>query len=162
MDVCQIISDGTVETEAGCWEWQRCTQSNGYGRIRMNGRTEYAHRVAYMSFKGVIADGMDVCHTCDNRRCCNPDHLFVGSRADNMRDAKDKGRIAHGEIHSERICGEKGPGAKLTLSKVCAIRRSAARGAKTGDLAILADVTTDTIRAIVRGATWKDEDKCAA
>lgn len=158
----EIILDGIVESPYGCWEWQGCVQSNGYGRVRVNGRTEYAHRVSYIAHHGEIPEGVDVCHKCDNRRCCNPAHLFIGSRFDNMQDAKKKGRISCGETHAAFICGEKGSGAKLTLNQVIAIRRAYQSGAATRDLANISMVSIDNIRSIIRGKTWRDESQCAA
>lgn len=83
-----------VQKGDGCWEWQGCTMGEaGYGLFHKDGRSVLAHRFAYELVRGAIPDGLWVLHKCDNRRCVNPDHLFLGDRADNMRDAHQKGRI---------------------------------------------------------------------
>lgn len=75
-----------------CWVWQGASKGNGYGNVRLGDKNITAHRYAYALFVGDVPDDMDVCHTCDNRFCVNPDHLFLGSRKDNMSDCKEKGR----------------------------------------------------------------------
>lgn len=75
-----------------CWVWQGASKGNGYGNVRLGTKNITAHRYAYAIFVGDVPDDMDVCHTCDNRFCVNPDHLFLGSRKDNMMDCKEKGR----------------------------------------------------------------------
>ena len=83
-------------TDKNCWEWtgSRIGQS-GYGRFcehGHNGKQGYAHRAAYEMFRGPIPKGMHVCHACDNPPCCNPDHLWLGTAAENVKDAQNKGR----------------------------------------------------------------------
>lgn len=80
-------------TACGCWEWQGATAS-GYGRVKVWRKVVSAHRLAFqLAFPEVDVKGFDVCHKCDNRRCCNPEHLFKGTRSDNMQDCKRKGRL---------------------------------------------------------------------
>ncbi|MDS1142395.1 HNH endonuclease [Pusillimonas sp. SM2304] len=79
--------------EGGCHEWTSTLNNGGYGKFFMPELGQApAHRVAYMMHKGEIPLGLCVCHTCDNRKCVNPDHLFLGSHSDNARDMVRKGR----------------------------------------------------------------------
>ena len=86
--------------ENECWNWQGHVRENGYCRTSVRGKSVYVHRLAHSLAKGRTPRNLDVCHTCDNRRCCNPDHLFLGTRETNMKDAKEKGRLSTGIMHS--------------------------------------------------------------
>lgn len=88
----------TRETETGCMEFTGCVQANGYSRATVARKTDYGHRHIYRLVKGEIPTGMDVCHSCDNRRCINPEHLFLGTRLENMKDCVQKGRQARGSM----------------------------------------------------------------
>jgi hypothetical protein len=86
------IRSRSIETENGCWEWTRSITKDGYGQAG-HPTEKRAHRLSWNIFKGEIPMFDIVCHKCDNRRCVNPDHLFLGSHRDNLQDAVNKGRI---------------------------------------------------------------------
>jgi hypothetical protein len=88
-----LLDHMTVDELTGCWNWTAAT-SVGYGVMRYLGRNEFVHRIAAHLWLGYdFADKKrEICHRCDNRRCFNPKHLFIGTRLDNVRDAMSKGR----------------------------------------------------------------------
>jgi hypothetical protein len=91
-DAQEHIRSNVMVTASGCWEWQRYRNEHGYGRMWRP--KVYAHRASFEAFVGPIPSGLSVLHRCDNPPCCNPEHLFLGTRADNMRDMCAKGRCA--------------------------------------------------------------------
>lgn len=91
---CKILHN-ICKNERECWEWKGPLHPNGYGyttNYEKNKRA-HVHRISYEIFKGDIPQGKYVCHHCDNRKCINPDHLWIGSAKENMQDAKRKGRL---------------------------------------------------------------------
>ena len=100
----------------GCWEW--LMYRDRYGIVRYKGELHKAHRLMYELTKGEIPEGMQVCHTCDNPSCVNPDHLWIGTQADNVRDMCDKGRNSYGDQR-----GENHSGVKLTEEDVIVMRK---------------------------------------
>jgi len=91
-----------VRADNGCLEWQGARLASGYGLIGRGRRDEgmaYVHRLAWELAHGPIPDGMFVCHHCDNPPCCNVEHLFLGTHADNMADMVTKGRACGGGRH---------------------------------------------------------------
>ena len=122
----------------GCWEWTGPLYQHGYGSFDACG-VMYAHRFAYLIFNGELCDGLDVCHTCDNRKCVNPAHLWLGTKSDNMRDCATKGRINT---------------VKLSIEDVRKIRQLHNLKYAVADLAQRYNVTTTTIHAVINRRTW--------
>lgn len=90
-----------------CWPWQGALTKGGYGRLRVNGEQVRAHRFAYEYYKGEIPDGLWVLHHCDNPRCVNPHHLYVGDAQDNADDRVERDRTATGDANASRLYPEK-------------------------------------------------------
>lgn len=128
-----------------CWEWQGAINSHGYGTIRERCKSKGAHVIAYRSTRGEVPSGLYVCHTCDNRRCCNPEHLFLGTNLDNTSDRNAKGRQARGSRIST---------AKLTEAEVAIIRYLTDCGANGKALAKLYGIDQTAVSAIHRRRTW--------
>lgn len=79
-----------------CWEWTRARFPDGYGVMKFKGKSTGTHRIAWMLTNGDIPDGMEICHECDNPPCCNPHHLFLGTKDQNQADKANKGRAFRG------------------------------------------------------------------
>lgn len=104
------------EPTSGCWLWTAAIYSSGYGRVCFRGKSWLAHRASYTISCGEIPKGLFVCHKCDIKCCVNPDHLFVGTHADNMHDRNRKGRFGDRSGESHGL-------AKLNNKKVLEIRK---------------------------------------
>lgn len=135
-----------------CWLWQGTLQNNGYGdfdfRLRNVRYRCSAHRVSYMlTHNHQIPEGLCVLHRCDNKQCVNPNHLFLGTQLDNIRDMMKKGRHTFPK-------GEDSTSAKLTLCDVTIIKQRAKNGEKLCVIAKDFPVDSSQISRIVAGKRW--------
>lgn len=148
----KVNKNGPVHPDLGtrCWIYTGGIHENRYGRIWNGTRDIIAHRYSYELSYGTIPDGLNVCHHCDVRSCVNPEHLFIGTRADNTHDMDAKGR--RGIWHP---VGEANPSAKLTESDVLRVRELAKYGIRRKLLAKSFDVSLPNIEKIIARKTWK-------
>lgn len=133
-----------------CWPWIGGVTHGGYGRFYLaDGVYVGSNRAAWLLYVGPIRADMHVCHRCDNPPCCNPAHLFVGTRSDNMTDAATKGRIP-----GPRLAGERNPAAILSADDVRQIRDRRASGETLRSLSSAFGVSQSTVSAIAHGRLW--------
>jgi hypothetical protein len=137
-----VIRGGADE----CWGWSGSLVGYGYGCIKRGSRTIYAHRYAYERAKGAVPPGLIVRHTCDNPVCSNPDHLVVGTPADNSRDMVQRGRA---------LTGRKNPQNKLSEEDVTAIKLRVSQGFSQRQIAGQFGVCQQLISRIMLRKTWR-------
>lgn len=138
-----------ITLDDGCWEWGLSLLKSGYGQVRRRGKTYSTHRYAYRLEHGSIPDGMCVLHRCDNRKCCRPDHLFLGTYQDNHDDM-----IAKGRKRWVASPGSKQGNAKLSEDDIPVIRLGLASGQKGIDLARQFGVSPSAISIIKKQKGW--------
>lgn len=145
-----------------CWPWSGASLPRGYGKITdVAGRTLLAHRVAWELEHGEIPAGMLVLHHCDNPRCCNPAHLYVGTYADNSADALSRGRMPRGDGHYSRRFpslvsrGEGHTFARLTDEDIPSVFVLRAAGWSIRRIARYFNIAANSIKVILNGTGWR-------
>lgn len=139
---CKVELSGIDE----CWNWKAGCNSNGYGKFYIKNITYRAHRISWTLHYGSIPTTMNVLHACDNKKCVNPKHLFLGTQKENIQDAIKKGRFKAGQYQN-----------KLKPCDVATIRKEYKFGVIGYKLlAKKYNVTRTTIRNIVLGITWRN------
>jgi hypothetical protein len=142
----RLLSRAEPEQNSGCWLWFRSLDGKGYGSVSLNGKNVRAHRLSWVLHKGPIPHGLCLLHKCDTPACINPDHMRIGTHAENMRDRTIKGRGA-------TFPGNKNPNSKLSSEQVDEIRRL--RGQVTQRaLANQFGVCKSAIERIHLGQSW--------
>ncbi len=132
-----------------CWYWRGYVAPGGYGHCTIARKSHDVHRVAFAVAYGGVPDGLEVLHTCDNRTCCNPNHLFSGTQKDNVDDmvAKGRNKAPLGEQHGKHL---------LTAAEVQSIRRIRSdEGKSLAHIAKAFSVSVGCIRKVVNRVTWK-------
>jgi len=142
------LKDSIEITSSGCWEWKKSKHKQGYGNFPYKRKCLLAHRVAWMLFNGELNEDILVLHKCDNPPCCNPEHLFLGTDYDNVKDSIFKGRFT-------RTRGETHFFSKLTDCEVAEIKKLHAAGIKQKDIANKFSIVRQTVRNIVTGRARK-------
>lgn len=149
----RLISKRRI-ADSGCWEWAGLLNTHGYGVIRLTGKAEWlerCHRLAYALFRGDVPDGAWVLHSCDNPRCFNPSHLFLGSAQENTDDMHSKGRWVRPAVRF----GAENNKTKLTEANVLTIIERSRDGATRASLAKEFGVSIGAVSRIVLGKNWK-------
>lgn len=156
----RIEQNSIPEPNSGCWLWLKYIMpTTGYGMIRNGKITLLSHRASYEAFVGAIPAGFFVCHKCDNRACVNPEHLFVGTAADNHSDMVRKGR-QRSVGPDKALRGTRHPKNKLSDEQVKQIRadwetKTSLTDAFCDEAAAKFNVSHSLIKKIVYRTNWK-------
>lgn len=146
--IIRFIEKLAVNYNNQCWEWQFRKNACGYGTIKVKNKSELAHRISYTLLVGEIPKGVEVCHSCDNRCCVNPEHLWLGTHKENMQDRVNKG-------YTKGIAqGEKNPREKLKETDIPVIRELYKMGYDSVVLGAQYGVSSSTISSIIRRESW--------
>lgn len=134
-----------LDTSSNCWEWTKSCSKSGYGKTYYQGKEWRSHRLAYFLTYNILPKM--VLHVCDNRKCCNPFHLFAGDHKDNMKDMAIKGRAARqkGSSHGQ---------SKLVESQVIEMRKEFKLGRSLKELATKYKIHKEYVRQIINYKRW--------
>ena len=139
-----------IDESTGCWNWKK-TSGRRYGSMWLDDKRQQAHRASWQLHIGEIPEGLCVLHKCDNTKCVNPNHLFLGTQTDNMQDMVKKGRRNE---NNKAKPGELHHNAKLNLIDVINIR-AMSHDIKIDDLVGMFDVKKEQIRRIATAERWR-------
>lgn len=143
----KILNNIQVNKETECWEWQKSTNTDGYGSFVLHGTLYSVHRLSYELFVNKIPINKQILHSCDNPACCNPTHLRVGTLYDNVQDRQDRNRQARGITHGRH---------KLTEEEIISIRNLYATGKYIQqDIADEFNISRSHICNILNDKFWK-------
>lgn len=138
-----------LEPEGPCVPWHNAPNKNGYGNLKIDGRQHIAHRWVYEQINGPVERHLQICHSCDNRICVRPGHLWLGTQQDNMHDAAVKGRTYGGNPGATP--GEKHPNAKVSDAEVRIIRSLRSQGVRQNIIAETFGISRAQVYRITNG-----------
>lgn len=143
----RMLSRRVISPETDCWEWTGAASPLGYGKVGIGHTVYQVHRVSAHLYLGFdLKSELAVCHKCDNPRCFNPDHLFIGTKGENSQDMTNKGRSTF---------GERNPAAKLTAAAIPQIRALAMSGVHPEVIGQQFGIARRTVSDIVRRIRWR-------
>ncbi len=125
-----------IKSQSGCWNWTAYLHASGYGVMKYNGRSELAHRVSWMIHRGTIPTKLQILHKCNNRKCVNPEHLYLGTQYDNVQDAIQAG--THTSVHSARY--------KAALEQIVRTCKSPCKYNNRGDTANVLTIAEQALK----------------
>ena len=149
-----ILDRAEMYRMSGCWIWQMGTTSTGYGQFSIPGKAwpARAHVASYESFVGPVPNDMLLRHKCDVRACCNPDHLEVGTKADNARDMVERGRSLKGRPAAIR--GELQWNSRLNEHQIVVIHELRAEGLTLREIGAMVGCSQSNVSLVLKGKAW--------
>ena len=141
----ETIKQRIIIDDNQCWIWQGFKDRDGYGRMRLDGKERFTHRIAYEAWVAPLETGKVIMHMCDKPACCNPDHLKQGTQAENNKDCAAKGRKPKGSANGN---------AKLTEYQVAKIREWFTKGVSGEELSKIFNISRVQIRKILNFENW--------